>query len=160
MEQNTTYITRYAYRFALLCFVMIYHCLIVPILFRVTTLVVVQFPVMISNPCQTETQPTLTIKTACAAPVCANTLRPRQDSRHFPGDIFNAFSRMKKYEFRLRFHWILFLRFELTIFQHWFRQWLSADQAKSHYLNQWWLVYWQIFASLDLNELNVIAFVT
>ena len=71
-------------------FVVIYHCLIVPISFRVTTLVVVQFPVMISNPCQTETQPTLTIKTACAAPVCANTLRPRQDGRHFPDDIFKC----------------------------------------------------------------------
>ena len=51
----------------------------------------------------------------------------------------NAFSWMKKYIFRLWFHWILFLRFELRIFQHWFRSWLGADQATSHYLNQWWL---------------------
>ena len=28
-----------------------------------------------------------------------------------------------------------------------------ADQATSHYLNQWWLVYWCLYASLDLNEL-------
>ena len=33
----------------------------------------------------------------------------------------NAFSWMKMYEFRLRFHWSLFLRFQLTIFQHCFR---------------------------------------
>ena len=33
----------------------------------------------------------------------------------------NAFSLMKIYGFRLKFHWGLFLRFELTIFQHWFR---------------------------------------
>ena len=32
----------------------------------------------------------------------------------------NAFSRMKMNEFRLEFHWSLFLRLELTIFQHWF----------------------------------------
>ena len=32
----------------------------------------------------------------------------------------NAFSWIKTYEFRLRFHWNLFLRFELTMFQHWF----------------------------------------
>ena len=32
----------------------------------------------------------------------------------------NAFSWMKMYEFRLRFHWSLFLRFQLTISQHWF----------------------------------------
>ena len=33
----------------------------------------------------------------------------------------NAFSSLKMFEFRLQFHWSLFLRFELTIFQHWFR---------------------------------------
>ena len=65
----------------------------------------------------------------------------------------NAFSWMKMLEFRLRFHWRLFLRVQLTIFQHWFRQWLGAGQATSHYLNQWWLVYWRIYASLGLNEL-------
>ena len=56
-------------------------------------------------------------------------------------------------EFRLRLHWSLFLMFELTILQHWFRLWLGADQVTSHYLNQWWLVYWRIYASLRLNEL-------
>ena len=33
----------------------------------------------------------------------------------------NAFTWMKMYAFHLRFHWSLFLRFELTIFQLWFR---------------------------------------
>ena len=33
----------------------------------------------------------------------------------------NAFSWMKMLEFRLGFHWSLFLRFEITIFHHWFR---------------------------------------
>ena len=33
----------------------------------------------------------------------------------------NAFSWMKIYEFRLRFHWISFLLVHLTLFQHWFR---------------------------------------
>ena len=33
----------------------------------------------------------------------------------------NAFSWMKMYEFRLKFHCRLFLRVQLTIFQHWFR---------------------------------------
>ena len=64
-----------------------------------------------------------------------------------------AFSWMKMFEFRLKFHWRLFLRFLLTILQHWFRLWLGADQATSHYLNQWWIVYWRIYASLGLNEL-------
>ena len=33
----------------------------------------------------------------------------------------NPFSWTKIFEFRLKFHWSLFLRFQLTIFQHWFR---------------------------------------
>ena len=39
----------------------------------------------------------------------------------------NAFSWMKMFEFRLKFHWSLFLRVQLTIFQHWFRLWLGAE---------------------------------
>ena len=65
----------------------------------------------------------------------------------------NAFSWMKLLEFWLKFHWNLFLRVQLTIFQHWFRYWLGAVQATSHYLNQCWLEYRRIYASLGLNEL-------
>ena len=65
----------------------------------------------------------------------------------------NAFSCMKILEFRLIFHRKLFLRVQLTIFQHWFRWWLGAGQATSHYLNQWWLLNWCIYASLGPNEL-------
>ena len=50
----------------------------------------------------------------------------------------NAFSWTKMQEFRLKFHWSLFLKVQLTIFHHWFRQWLGGEQATSHYLNQWW----------------------
>ena len=66
----------------------------------------------------------------------------------------NGYSWMKMCEFWLKFHWSLFLRVQLTIFQHWFRWWLGADQATSHYLNQWWLVYRRIYASLGPNELK------
>ena len=34
---------------------------------------------------------------------------------------WSAFSWMKIFELRLKFHWSLFLRVQLTIFQHWFR---------------------------------------
>ena len=66
----------------------------------------------------------------------------------------SAFSWMKMFEFRLKVHWNLFLRVQLTIFQHWFRKWLGAVQATSHYLNQWWLVFRRIYASSGLNELT------
>ena len=58
------------------------------------------------------------------------------------------------FEFRLKFHWSLFPRVQLTIFHHWFRWWLGADQATSHYLNQCWFDYRRICASLGLNELS------
>ena len=66
----------------------------------------------------------------------------------------NAFSWMKILKFRLKFHWSLFPRVQLTISKHWFRKWLGAVQATSHYLNQWSLVYRRIYASLGLNELT------
>ena len=64
------------------------------------------------------------------------------------------------YEFRLKIHWRLFLRIQSTINQHWFREWLGADQATSHYLKQWWLVYWRIYPPLGLNELSKKIMVT
>ena len=67
----------------------------------------------------------------------------------------NAFSSMEMIEFRLKLHWMLFLRVQSTISQHWFRKWLGAVQATSHYLNQWFLVYWRIYASLGLSELRI-----
>ena len=47
--------------------------------------------------------------------------------------------------FWLKFHWSLFIRVQLTITQHWFRLWLGAVQATSHYLNQCW--HWSIYAA-------------
>ena len=67
----------------------------------------------------------------------------------------NAFSWMKMYEYHFRFHWSLFLRFELTIFQHWLRWCHDAWSVPSHYLDQWWLVYWCIYVSHSLSELSI-----
>ena len=57
----------------------------------------------------------------CKRDLALNTLSPRQNGRLFPDDISNGFSRMKMFTFRLKFHWSLFLRVQLIIFQHWFR---------------------------------------
>ena len=59
----------------------------------------------------------------------------------------NAFSRMKVYEFRFKFHLSLFLSVQLTITQPWFRQPTKIWTIDGS-------VYWRIYASLDLNELN------
>ena len=82
-----------------------------------------------------------------------NTLRSRQNDRLFADDTFKRIFLNEILEFRLKFHWSLFLRVLWTIFQHWFWWWLGADQATSHYLNQCRLDHWRIYASLGLNEL-------
>ena len=64
------------------------------------------------------------------------TLRPRQNGCIFQTTISNAFSLLRMYKFPLIFHWSLLSKVQLTIFQHWFRWWLGAVQATSHYLNQ------------------------
>ena len=65
---------------------------------------------------------------------CLNTLRPRHMAAILQTTFSNAFSWMKMYEL-----WqSLFLGVQFTTFQHWFWLWLGADQATSHYLNQWW----------------------
>ena len=86
----------------------------------------------------------------------SSTLRPRKSSYHFADDIFKCIFWMKVHEFRLRFYWILFLRSKF-LFQQWFRLWLGSDQATSHYLNQWLLVYWRIYVSISLRVLIGIA---
>ena len=54
---------------------------------------------------------------------------------------------------------MLFLRVQLTIFQHWFRKWLCADQTTSHYLTQWWLDNRRKYASLSFNELTPLTII-
>ena len=72
----------------------------------------------------------------------------------------NAFSWMEMNdEFWLRFRWSLFISFQLTIFQHWFRWWLGAGQATSHCLKQWWLIHWCIYVSLPQWVDNISALV-
>ena len=47
----------------------------------------------------------------------------------------------------------------IKIFQHLFSSWLGADQAASHKLIQWWLIYWHIYALLGLNGLIMAYFI-
>ena len=68
-----------------------------------------------------------------------NTLRLRQNGYHLQTTYSDAFSGIERCIFVCKFHWSLFLRCQLTLSHHWFRQWLNAKQATSCYLNQWWL---------------------
>ena len=83
-----------------------------------------------------------------------NTLRPRQDGRHFPDDTF-------KHIF-LRVSIKISLKFvpkgpinnipALVKIMAWRRP------GDNHYLNQWWLDYRRIYVSLSLNELTLCIF--
>ena len=56
-----------------------------------------------------------------------DTLKPRQNGRHFQTTLSNTFSWMKINVYRFEFHWNLFPRNQLTIWSNWFRQWLVAE---------------------------------
>ena len=73
--------------------------------------------------------------------------RPRKMVANSQTTFWSAFSSTKMCEFLLNFYCSLFPCVQLTVFQHGF----------SHYLNQWWLVYWRINTSLDLNEWSQVS---
>ena len=80
--------------------------------------------------------------------ICITTLRHRQNGHFFIDSIFKCILINENvWTFFLTF----FLGVQLTIFQHWFRYWLGAEQARSHFLNQWCEVYWHISMSLGLH---------
>ena len=84
-----------------------------------------------------------------------NTLRPRLSGSHLADDILICI-------FLNATNWIsinISLKCVPTVRIHnipaLVRLWLGADQATSHYLNQWWLVCWRIYATLGLNESRI-----
>ena len=50
----------------------------------------------------------------------------------------NALPWKKSFVLWFELHWSFFVRVQLTLNKHWFRWWLGAEQATSHYLNQCW----------------------
>ena len=82
-----------------------------------------------------------------------NTLRPRHNGRHFEDDIFKCiFLNEKTIPIKMSLKCVpmgainnIPALVQITN---------QANQATSHHLNQWWLVYWRIYASLGLNDLR------
>ena len=69
----------------------------------------------------------------------------------------NAFSRMKMFEFRLKFHWIWFLRVQLTNFQHWFRKRLGAEHRQAIIRTNGSLRCRRTYASLGPNDSGLLT---
>ena len=80
-------------------------------------------------------------------------LRPRQNRRHFDG-ISNAFSWMKMFRFKSKIYLRLFPRVQSTMFKHLSDNGLAPTRRQAINLNQWWLNYWCIYASLGLSVLK------
>ena len=78
-----------------------------------------------------------------------NTSRPRKNGRIFQMTLSNTFSKFNE-NISLKFVHKGPVNNIIALGQIM----LGAIQAASHYLNQWWLVYWRIYTSLGLNELN------
>ena len=86
--------------------------------------------------------------TSMPAPIAwtsISTLRQRQNGRHFSDDIF-------KCVFLNENVWIVIkipLKFvpngPIHYVQHCCRYWLGIDKVISHYLKQWWFVYWRLY---------------
>ena len=78
-----------------------------------------------------------------------NTLRPGENGHQFSGDNW-----MKIYELRLKFHWSLFPINNITSLNQIMAWRRLGDKPLS---DQWWLVYWCIYASLSLNDLTLLV---
>ena len=97
---------------------------------------------------------TMTQRTASMAwfvSFAINTLMPKQYGRHFADSIFKCVFLNENVFILIKVSMTFVHRVQLTIFQHWFN-WYVAWLAPNQYLNQWWLVYWLIFASPGHNE--------
>ena len=74
-----------------------------------------------------------------------NTLRQRQNGRHFAANIFKYIFFNESLQILIQISLKFVTKGPINSIQHWFREWLDADQVTSHYLNQWWLVYLCIY---------------
>ena len=83
-----------------------------------------------------------------------DTLRPRQDGRHFADDIFTCIFFNENCCILIKFSLKYVRKGPIDNNRALVQIWLGADQATSHYLNQLWLVYRRTYASLGLNELK------
>ena len=83
-----------------------------------------------------------------------NTLRLRQNGCHFT-DIFKCILLNEKAWILLKISLKFVAKVQINNIPAWVQIMAWHWPGTSHYLNQWWLQYWWIYASLGLNELTV-----
>ena len=83
-----------------------------------------------------------------------NSSRPKQNWRHFGEAIFKCILFPENACISLKISPTFVHKVQIN--QHWFRLWLCAAQATSHYLNQQWLVYRCIYALIGrMNKFHI-----
>ena len=81
-----------------------------------------------------------------------NILGPRQNGRHFADDIYIFFYKIVIISINISLNFVPKCSISNISALVQVMAWL--DEATSHYLNQWLIVYWCTSASVGLNELN------
>ena len=81
------------------------------------------------------------------------TLRPKQNGQHFPDDIFNWIFLNETIQIAIKISFKFVPRGPINNMPALIQIMVWSRQVTRHYLNQWWLFYWCIYASLGLNEL-------
>ena len=83
-----------------------------------------------------------------------NTLRQRQNGRHFADDIFKGIFLNENEWISINISLKYVPRGPINNIPTLVQVMVGADQATSQYLNQWWLDYRRIYESLGLNQLR------
>ena len=85
-----------------------------------------------------------------------NTLGPRQNGRYFPDDIFKSIFLNDNVWISIKISWKFIPKGPIYKIPAMVQIIACRRPGDKLYLNQWWLVYWRIYASLGLNELKVL----
>ena len=86
-----------------------------------------------------------------------NTLRPRQNGRHFTDDILKCIFLNENISILIKISLNFVPKGRINNIPSLVQIMAWCWQVTNHYLNQWWLVYWRIYALLGLNELTLLV---
>ena len=89
-----------------------------------------------------------------SADICFNTLRPRQNGRHFADDMFKRIFVNEIFEFPIKISLNFVPKGSINNIPALVKIMAWRRPGAKPYLNQWWLIYRRIYASLRLNELT------
>ena len=89
--------------------------------------------------------------------LCVNTLRPRQNGRHFADDMFKCIFLNENVWIPIEISLTFVPKGPINNIPALVQIMAWCRPGKSHYLKQWWLIYRRIYASLGLSELICVS---